>query len=140
MEFFGECFDFDRLSESRLGGIVLKREQKEAVANLMERKDVLAVLPTGFGKSLFYQSFVLVKETEESSAGCSSARPSCLVIVLLRSIIEEQIYSNEFDLETKGFSFSKDVLEDIKKMLNSRSYTHRWSKLCQTCLCFFPEG
>ena len=34
-EFSGECFDFDCLSESRLGGIVLKREQKEAVANLI---------------------------------------------------------------------------------------------------------
>ena len=97
-EFSGECFDFDRLSESRLGGIVLKREQKEAVANLMDGKDVLTVLPTGFGKSLIYQSFVLAKEMEESSAGCSSIRPSCLVIVPLRSIIEEQIYSNEFDL------------------------------------------
>ena len=81
----------------------------------MEGKDVLAVPPTGFGKSLIYQSFVLVKEMEESSAGWSSARPSCLAIVPLRSIIEEQIYSNEFYLETKGFSFSKDVLEDIKK-------------------------
>ena len=70
-EFSGECFDFDRLSESRLGGIVLKREQKQAVANLMDGKDVLAVLPTGFGKSLIYQSFVLAKEMEESSAGCS---------------------------------------------------------------------
>ena len=47
-EFSGECFDFDRLPESRLGVIVLKREQKEAVANLMEGKYVLAVLPTGF--------------------------------------------------------------------------------------------
>lgn len=32
----------------------------------------------------------------------------------LRSIIEEQINSNEFDLKVKGFSFSTDVLEDIK--------------------------
>jgi len=34
---------------------VLKREQKEAVSRLLEGKDVLAVLPTGFGKSLIYQ-------------------------------------------------------------------------------------
>ena len=34
-EFSGEYFDFDHLSESRLGGIVPKREQKEAVADLM---------------------------------------------------------------------------------------------------------
>ena len=49
-----------------------------------------------------------------SSVGCSSSRPSCLVIVPLCSIIEEQVNSNEFDLEVKGFSFSKDVLDDIK--------------------------
>ena len=28
----GDCFDFDRLSASGLGGSVLKREQKEAVS------------------------------------------------------------------------------------------------------------
>ena len=53
---------------------------------------------------------------DESSVGCSSGKPSGLVIVLLHvhSIIKEQNNSNEFDLEMKGFSFSKDVLEDIK--------------------------
>ena len=67
----------------------------------------MAVLPTGFGKSLIYpQNFVLAKEMDKSSVGCSSGSPSCLVIVPLRSIIEEQINSNEFDLEVKGFSFS----------------------------------
>ena len=51
---------------------------------------------------------------EESSAGCFSARPSYLVILLLRSVIEEQIYSYQFNLEMKGFSFSKDVFEGMK--------------------------
>jgi len=73
-EFSGECFDFDRLSASCLGGLVLKREQKEAVSRLLEGKDVLAVLPTGFGKSLIYQSYVLVKEMAESSVCCSYFR------------------------------------------------------------------
>ena len=31
---------------------MLEREQNEAVSHLFERKDVFAVLPTGFGKSL----------------------------------------------------------------------------------------
>ena len=93
-EFSGECLDFDRLSDACLGGLVLKCEQKEAVSRLLEGKDVLAVLPTGFGKSLIYQSFVLAKGITDSSVGCSSGRPSCLVIVPLRSIIEEQINSN----------------------------------------------
>ena len=54
-EFTGECFDFDRLSASCLGGLVLKG----AVSRLLEGKDVLVVLATRFGKSLIYQSFVL---------------------------------------------------------------------------------
>ena len=37
-------------------GIEIKREQKECLKSLaVERKDVLGVLPTGFGKSLIYQ-------------------------------------------------------------------------------------
>ena len=41
-----------------LGGLVLKEEQKLAVEALLSGKDVMAVLPTGFGKSIIYQSFV----------------------------------------------------------------------------------
>ena len=36
----------------------LKREQHIAVRDLLAGKDVLAILPTGFGKSLIYQTFV----------------------------------------------------------------------------------
>ena len=54
--------------------------------------------------------FVLAKVMDESYVGCYSGRPSSLVIVPLRSIIEEQINANVFDLEVKGFSFSKEVL------------------------------
>ena len=35
--------------------IELKEEQKEAVRNIVNGRDVIAVLPTGFGKSLIYQ-------------------------------------------------------------------------------------
>ena len=48
----------DRLSE-RLGGLILKDEQRLAVEALKSGEDVLAVLPTGFGKSVIYQSFVI---------------------------------------------------------------------------------
>ena len=52
----------DRLCE-RLGGLILKDEQRLAVEALMSGKDVLAVLPTGFGKSVIYQSFVIAKDS-----------------------------------------------------------------------------
>ena len=35
----------------RLGGLVLKEEQKEAITLLLQGKDVLAVLSTGFGRA-----------------------------------------------------------------------------------------
>jgi hypothetical protein len=34
----------------------LKSEQKEIIQNVLERKDSMAVLPTGFGKSMCYVS------------------------------------------------------------------------------------
>ena len=51
----------------------------------------------------------------ESRAASSSNRPCRLVIVALRSIMEEQIKSNDFELNVFGFSKSKDVLDDIRK-------------------------
>ena len=69
----------DRLSE-HLGGLILKDEQRLAVEALMSGKDVLAVLPTGLGKSVIYQSFVAAKDSS-----------SIVVIVPLRSIIDDQL-------------------------------------------------
>ena len=42
----------------------LKPEQEIAVRDLLEGQDVSAVLPTGFGKSLIYQTFL--RDTERS--------------------------------------------------------------------------
>ena len=63
----------------------LKPEQKLAVECLLKGKDVLAILPTGFGKSLIYQLYVLAK----IRSGCH--RSCTLVISPLKSIIEDQI-------------------------------------------------
>ena len=97
-----------RLTE-RLGGLVLKDKQEEALKSLLDGKDVFAVLPTGFGKSLIYQSFVIAKEME----GCVTD-PCCLVIVPLRSIVEEQVNYNDFGMTAKGFEKSSEALNDIK--------------------------
>ena len=40
----------------------LKKEQREALCAFVDRKDVCAFLPTGFGKSLIYQLAPLVVE------------------------------------------------------------------------------
>ncbi|KAL9978185.1 hypothetical protein ACROYT_G015679 [Oculina patagonica] len=54
--FLGEAFA--SLKENG-GNIVLKEEQRKAIHHLFE-KDIVAVLPNGFGKSLIFQLFVLM--------------------------------------------------------------------------------
>ena len=39
--------------------IDMKKEQDLAIKSLLKEKDVLAVLPTGFGKSLMFQVFAV---------------------------------------------------------------------------------
>ena len=71
---------------------MLKPEQSEAIESLLNGKGVFAVLPTGFGKSLIYQSFVFAKEIID---GHSS---TITVIIPLGSIVQEQLKCNEFCL------------------------------------------
>ena len=42
--------------------VVLKPEQETAINNLLNGRDVMAILPTGFGKSMIYTVFALAKE------------------------------------------------------------------------------
>ena len=55
------------------------------MAAFLNGKDVLAVLPTGFGKSAIFQLFVHVKENTSKDSAC------ILVICLLWSLMEERI-------------------------------------------------
>ena len=68
-ELFEECLD-DVLKELSSKGFAftLKAEQRLALRNLLVGKDVLAVLPTGFGKSLIFQLFVLMVRCEKKKA------------------------------------------------------------------------
>ena len=76
------CLSLDNVSEHLLQiyhqHFILKKEQRLAITSLLERRDVLAVLPTGFGKSLIYQYFVIAKQKCGSNA-------SALVIFPLSS-------------------------------------------------------
>ena len=67
----------------------LKEEQKTAVKELFEGRDVVAVLPTGFGKSLIFQLLVLLARRAKNQAAC------VLVICPLTSIINDQIQEVE---------------------------------------------
>jgi len=54
----------------------LKKEQESAVKSLLLNRDVLAVLPTGYGKSLVFQCYVAAREVLEN------AKVSLVVICL----------------------------------------------------------
>jgi ATP-dependent DNA helicase RecQ len=46
--------DIKRILQDKEFHLQLKTEQKEIIQNVLERKDSIAVLPTGFGKSMCY--------------------------------------------------------------------------------------
>ena len=63
----------------------LRKEQKEVIQQLASGGDLLAVLPTGFGKSLIFQLLVRVQEAIRK-------KPSCVIVVCpLKSIVQDQI-------------------------------------------------
>ena len=107
--------------------IVLKPEQESAVRALLADRDVLAVLPTGYGKSLIYQIFVRAKNYE------LNGNAAILVISPLKSIIEDQLQ----EMELLGYP-AKDLAnlsnDDIRRCNfkivfataeNSKSKLHR---------------
>ena len=61
-------------------GFVLKSEQKETVEEIFL---VYCVLPTGFGKSLIFQLFVLEKTELPTRQMLSVERPTIIVFVCL---------------------------------------------------------
>ena len=70
--------------------IILKEEQLLAVKDLLNGKDVLAILPTGFGKSMIFTVFCFARRKWLNRAG-KDGRTSVLVISPLKSLIEDQI-------------------------------------------------
>jgi superfamily II DNA helicase RecQ len=46
--------DMKRILRDKQFHLQLKSEQKEIIQNVLERKDSMAVLPMGFGKSMCY--------------------------------------------------------------------------------------
>jgi superfamily II DNA helicase RecQ len=45
---------FKRILQDKQFHLKIKAEQKEIIQNVLERKDSMTVLPTGFGKSRCY--------------------------------------------------------------------------------------
>ena len=86
--------------------IQLKEEQARAVRDLLRGKDVFAILPTGFGKSLIYQVFVRARDYQRQG------NAAILVISPLNSIIKDQLK----DMEQQGYSAVDASITSVKDM------------------------
>ena len=75
------------LKDSVLGqDFRLKPQQIQAIKRPYEKKDLVAVLPTGFGKSLVYQVLALMAKKETPAL-----HPVILIVCPLIGIIKDQI-------------------------------------------------
>ena len=88
-----ECIEKALNSLSVIGRpIVLKHEQKISVQHLLLGRDVMAILPTGFGKSMIFTVYALAKnEMIKMSGNINKDGSSVLVVSPLKSIINDQI-------------------------------------------------
>ena len=86
--------------------IILKREQEIVVKDMLGGRDVLAVLPTGFGKSMIYTVFAVAKGEFLKRSGARTTTTCVLVISPLKSIINDQIE------ELKYHNFTAEELSD----------------------------
>ena len=67
-------------------GFKIKPKQLEAIKNIVEKKDTLAILPTSYGKSLIYQMLPSVCTTLGLALN-----PFVIVISPLKSLIQDQL-------------------------------------------------
>ena len=92
--------------------ITLKDEQRTAMKQLYGKKDLAAVLPTGFGKSLIIQLLILLENRNRNG---HSQTVSVLVICPLTSIINDQIMEVEsMGLSACNFSEKLADLTDVE--------------------------
>ena len=91
-----------KLSEKLYFPFKLKTEQRKALESLLYGDHVLAILPTGYGKSVIFQLYVLVAQVER-------IKRTGLVVCPLRSIIDDQI------VEAKSLGISAASLADLSE-------------------------
>ena len=68
----------------------------------------MAVLPTGFGKNIYLWGICPLNDKADPNQ-----TPSIVVIVPLRSIIEDQIRSNDYNLRIFAFEKKENLLKDM---------------------------
>ena len=83
------AFSLEKLG---LSSVSLKEEQRAAIKAVYEGTDVFVCLPTGYGKSLCYQTLPFVMDYKHRVEGIQQARASAVLVVSpLITLMEDQV-------------------------------------------------
>ena len=100
---------FRKLSIESNDVVHLKDEQEKAVNCLLDGRDVLAVMPTGYGKSFIFQLFATAMAVKKVHEGHHSDTV-VLVVCHLTSIIQDQVKEgNSLGLDCAALKDCKDL-------------------------------
>ena len=72
------AFSLEKLG---LSSVSLKEEQRAAIKAVYEGTDVFVCLPTGYGKSLCYQTLPFVMDYKHRVEGIQQAKASAVLVV-----------------------------------------------------------
>ena len=89
----------------------LRDEQKKCIAALLQKKDVLGLLPTGFGKSLIFQLYPRIFELVNGRKNCH-----VVIVSALNAITEEQVQElADIGISAVAVGDSRETDENILK-------------------------
>ncbi|XP_062621285.1 uncharacterized protein LOC134282890 [Saccostrea cucullata] len=84
MATFEACIEY---AKEKVGIYALKEKQEEALRALFEERDVVCVLPTGYGKSVIFQILPFMVQKKRDSA----TLPIVVVVAPLNAIMQDQL-------------------------------------------------
>ena len=93
----------------------LKPEQEQSLRSFIGGQDVVALLPTGFGKSLIFQLAPLVAK-ELAKPNTSDAKPIVVVVSPLVALMEDQVK----EAEKLGVRAGQLGVHDDREILDGR--------------------
>ena len=95
--------------------LVLKDKQLKIIPYItLEKRDVMAVLPTGYGKSLVYQLIPPIVDFMEFGKTPSTAAAIVLVFSSLNAVIRDQV------IKLRESGLKARILKDDRVTLNRR--------------------
>ena len=99
---------------------VLKPELEMAISSLLQRRDVTAILPTGFGKGMIFTVFAMAKEK------MSSSKTRTIAMSPLKSTLDDQISEmlslscTEMELTTATVNLLRESPPQLSLLLGVR--------------------